>query len=470
MDNSFLLHNGLSKKLYESLKDLPIFDYHNHLSAKEIYENASYGNITALWLGADHYKWRLMRNCGVAEKYITEEGSSDYDKFKTWAAILPKCIGNVILNWSQMELSRCFGIDDALNEETAESIWKITSAMLQEDAYKPRKLISKANISILCTTDDPIDSLEYHDLLQQDDDFCVKVLPTWRPDRLLGLRKDNFTGYIESLGKAAGTQIHNFDDLKEALCVRMDYFRKSGCVATDHSFAHIPCKPAVDSRVDEIFSKRMNSCAVTSEDEEIYVSSLLIYLAREYTKRNWVMQLHIGPIRNNNSRMYEAVGPDTGFDSVNDHNIAETLSGFLDCLDYSNELPKTILYALNEKDYPTLSTMIGNYPADGISGKIQLGPAWWFNDNIEGIRKHLSILANNSALSSFIGMVTDSRSVLSAFSRHELFRRILCDQIGEWVEEGIYPKDITRLVDYVRNIAYYNAMTYFNQPNCDIGE
>lgn len=464
ISENFLLSNPTAKTLYfEGLRDVPVFDYHCHISAKEVYENKMFSDIGELWLKDDHYKWRAMRNCGVQEKYITGDKTSNYEKFKEWSKVLPQCIGNVINTWSQLELARGFGINEILDEKTSDKLWFQINDMLLNNEYTPRNMLKRANIAFLNTTDDPLCSLIYHEYLLNDDSFTVKILPTWRPDKFLDIGEKEYCAYISELGKISSIKIDSFDTLKKALKVRMDYFADRGCVSADHSLEYIPFRQISNSQLEEIFNKRMSGDAVNNDEEESYKTELMIYFAREYSQRGWVMELHIGAMRNNNRRMYEKLGPNSGFDSINDLQIAASFSKFMDSLDYTDELPKTIIFALNPKDYYVIGSMIGNYQTDEIPGKIQFGAAWWFNDHIDGIRKQIKDLADTAILSNCIGMVTDSRCFLTSFSRHELYRRILCDVLGEWVESGLYPNDMERLIGIVRDISFNNAKVYFGQ-------
>lgn len=464
ISEDFLLSNSTAKKLYfEVLRDVPVFDYHCHISAKKVYENKIFSDISELWLKDDHYKWRAMRNCGIQEKYITGDKTSNYEKFKAWAKVLPLCIGNVIYTWSQLELTRSFGINEILDEKTSDKLWNQINDMLLENEYTPRSLLKRANVAFLNTTDDPLDSLVYHEYLLNDNSFTIKILPTWRPDKILDIEQKEYDAYVSELGKISSIKIDSFDALKKALKVRMDYFADKGCVSADHSLKYIPFRQVSDSCLEEIFNKRMSGDAVSMDEEDSYKTELMTYFAREYSQRGWIMQLHIGAMRNNNRRMYEKLGPNSGFDSINDLQIATFLSKFMDRLDYIDELPRTIIFALNPKDYYVIGSIIGNYQTDEIPGKIQFGAAWWFNDHIDGIRKQIKDLANIDVLSNCIGMVTDSRCFLTLFSRPELYRRILCDVLGKWVESGLYPKDMERLIGIVRDISFNNAKVYFGQ-------
>ena len=401
--DDFMLKNETAKKLYhEFAKDLPIIDYHCHLSPKMIAEDYKFKNAYDLFLGGDHYKWRQMRTMGIDEEYITGS-TDDYDKWVCFAKTMPYLIGNPLYHWTHLELKRYFDIDTILSEDTAKEIWDKVNEKLSGEGFSCRELIRKSNVEVICTTDNPYDSLEYHKQLK---DFETKVLPTFRPD-LKGIKPD--------------------------ITDRMDYFAEVGCKLSDHS---------IDELNEDIIEK-------------------LIFLGEEYSKRGWVWQLHIGALRNNNTRMFEKLGADTGFDSINDFEIAQGLSRILDKLDKKECLPKTILYCLNPKDNYVLGTMLGNFQKGPTRGKIQFGSGWWFNDNKDGMESQLKALANLGCLGTFVGMLTDSRSFVS-YTRHEYFRRILCNLIGEWVENGEYPQDMNSLEKIVKGISYENARGYFD--------
>ena len=398
----FMLKNKTARKLYEAVEDLPIIDYHCHISPKMIAENYQFKNAFELFLGGDHYKWRQMRTNGVDEKYITGD-ADDYEKWLAFAKTVPLLIGNPLYHWTHLELKRYFGIDEPLCEGNAKEVWDTVNACLAKEEFRVQGLIDKSNVEVICTTDAPYDTLEYHKQLKGSK---TKVIPAFRPD----------------LGK-----------IDSDLAGRMDFFHENGCRLSDH---------AVDSMDDETIEK-------------------LIYLGEEYAKRGWVWQLHIGALRNNNTRMFEKLGPDTGFDSVNDFQIAEGLSKILNGLEKKDMLPKTILYTLNPKDNYVLGTMLGNFQGGGVPGKIQFGSGWWFNDQRDGMESQMRALANLGMIARFVGMLTDSRSFVS-YTRHEYFRRIMCNLLGKWVEEGEYPADMKALTKIASDISYYNAKNYFN--------
>lgn len=462
MDENFLLLNETSVKLFHNYaKDMPIIDYHCHINPKEIYENKKFKNITEVWLYGDHYKWRAMRSNGIDEKYITGDGS-DYDKFVAWCKTLPMAIGNPLYHWAHLELQRFFGIYDVINEDTAPLIWEKANKLITGEGFKVRDLIKKSNVEAIGTTDDPTDTLEYHIKLKEDKDFDVKVLPTFRPDNAMEINAAGFVSWVKKLEDASGIKINNYDEFLKALESRVEFFHSVGCRISDHGmnntvlFAEASKEEAMD-----IFKKGMEGQVVSLEEEKKYKTYTFRFLAKHYYKLGWTVQLHIAALRNNNTKMKEKLGVDTGFDSINDESIAYPLSRLLDSLEKENSLPKTILYTLNPKDNYVLGTMLGNFQGDGIPGKIQFGSAWWFNDNKDGMIEQMKALANLGLLGRFVGMLTDSRSFLS-YTRHEYFRRILCNLIGEWVEDGEVPNDDKLLKEIVQGICRNNAEKYFN--------
>lgn len=460
MDEDFLLTNKTAEKLYHDYaKDMPIFDYHCHLSPKEIKDNKRYRNITEIWLGGDHYKWRAMRSNGVDEKYITGD-APDKDKFMKWAETMPKCIGNPLYHWTHLELKRFFGINELLSPKTAEVIWEKCNEMLAKDDFTARELIKRSNVKVICTTDDPADSLEDHIALAKDKTFAVKVLPAFRPDKSFNIDKAGFVEWIEKLSKVVGQDIQTFASLKEALKQRLDFFHEVGCRVSDHALDPIAFEEGTEEEITVILQKALKGEQLTESEIKKYKTAVMVYLGKQYTRLNWTMQIHIGTIRNNSKRMMRLLGPDTGFDAIADYTFAEALSKFLDKLDDTDELPKTILYCLNPRDNEILGTIIGCFQGGGIPGKIQVGSGWWFNDQKDGMTKQIISLANLGLLSLFVGMLTDSRSFLS-YTRHEYFRRILCNIIGEWVESGEAPNDFELLGTMVQNICFDNAKEYF---------
>jgi len=457
MDENFLLTTKTAQKLYfDYAEKMPLCDYHCHLSPKEIWENKPYTSITQVWLGGDHYKWRAMRAYGIDEEYITGS-KSDKEKFLAWAKTIQYCIGNPLYHWTHLELQRFFGIYEPLTEKNAEEIYDKINALLAKDGFCPRDFIEKSNVAVICTTDDPKDTLEYHTKIAEERKMKTKVLPTFRPDKAVEINRDGFCDYIAELGEVSGIKIICIEDLYNALTKRIEYFHNAGCRISDHGMTYIPYRTGLCA--DEIFKKALNGEKVSFEEEEVFKTAVLLHCGREFAKRNWAMQIHINAIRNNNSRMFERLGPDTGFDSIHDLKLAENLSGFLDALEKENALPKTIFYSLNPNDNYVLASMMGNFQG-GTKGKMQLGSAWWFNDHRDGMEEQMKNLANVGLLSCFVGMLTDSRSFLS-YPRHEYFRRILCNILGDWVENGEYPADYEILGEIVEGICFNNAMEYF---------
>ena len=458
----FILSGKTAKILYhQHAEKMPIIDFHNHLNPKEIYENKCYDNIADVWLSGDHYKWRLMRAYGVPERFITGDGEP-YEKFMAWAETIPHAIGNPLYHWTHLELKRYFDIDMTLSPTTAKEIWDICNAKLQTSQYSIQNLLRMQNVQVLCTTDDPIDTLEYHQKLKEDG-YDIQVLPTFRPEKAIGIEKEGFKDYITQLEQIYGHSITSVSKLLDALKARLSYFIECGCRVSDHSLENNFFAPATLDEVDTIYQKRLNGATLTEEECAQFHGYLLSELGREYAQKGIVMQLHIGALRNNSTRMYHNLGPDTGLDSMNDFNYAPQLSALLNAMDETNELPKTVLYYLNSKDADMLSSMAGNFQSNdtGIKGKVQLGSAWWFGDHKPGMEHQLEALSNKGLLSTFIGMLTDSRCFLS-FPRHEYFRRILCNQIGNLVDCGEYPNDIDFLGTVVENICCNNAKEYFN--------
>lgn len=459
--DDFILKNETARALYhQSAESLPIIDFHNHLNPQEIYEDRCYDNLAEVWLGGDHYKWHAMRANGVPEELITGDGDP-YEKFLAWADTVQNCIGNPLYHWTHLELKRYFGIDDVLTPETAPAIWEKCNALLKTPEYSIRNLLKMQNVEVLCTTDDPIDDLKWHKKLAEEG-FEIQVLPTFRPGRALDIEKDDFADYIAQLVECTDLEIHSLDDVLQALKKCLAYFIEAGCRVTDHSLESDFFLPASLEEADYIYQKRMSGETLSLEETAKYRGFVLTELGREYSRNNLVMQLHIGAIRNNSLRMFQHLGDDTGFDSLNDFNYAPQLSALLNAMDLTEELPKTVLYYLNSKDADMLAAMAGNYQSNtqNIRGKVQLGSAWWFCDHKRGMERQMNALADTGLISTFIGMLTDSRSFLS-FPRHEYFRRILCNLIGSWVEDGEYPADMPYLNTLVQNICYTNAKQYF---------
>ncbi|HEY5583112.1 MAG TPA: glucuronate isomerase [Ruminiclostridium sp.] len=460
MGEKFLLLNATGKDLYHNFaENMPIIDYHCHLSPKEIYENKEFKNITEAWLYGDHYKWRVMRSNGVDEKFVTGDGS-DYDKFISFAKTTPKLIGNPLYHWVHLELKRFFGVDEVLNEKTAPNIWEKVNKQLIGEGFTARDLIVKSKVKAICTTDDPVDTLEYHKKIKELKNFDVKVLPTFRPDKGVEIAKEFFLPWLEKLSSVYGETIINYRQFLRVLEGRANFFNEVGCRLSDHALDTVPYAEAMLDEVEGIFTKALERVPLSFEEVEKYRTYTLKFLFGLYEKMGWSMQLHMNAMRNNNTIMFNKLGADVGYDSINDSSIAYPLSRLLDSVEREGGLPQTILYSLNPKDDDVIAAMIGNFQGSGITGKIQFGAAWWFNDTKDGMLKQMKSLANIGLLSNFLGMLTDSRSFLS-YTRHEYFRRILCNLLGEWVENGEYPEDRELLGDIVQGICYNNAKEYF---------
>lgn len=460
MDQDFLLRSDTAKHLFHDYaENMPIVDYHCHINPQEIYEDRKFDNITQVWLGGDHYKWRQMRSNGIDEKYITGDGS-DWEKFLAYAKTLDKAIGNPLYHWSHLELQRFFDYDGILSEKTAREVWDMANKKLAQDDMSVRNLIKKSNVKLLATTDDPVDDLKWHKLLREDDSFDVQVLPAWRPDKAVNINKPDFNDYMDQLAKVSGVEIKTFEDVKKALAKRLDFFAENGCSVSDHGLDYVVYQPASNEEIESIFAKKRNGEELSAREADMYKTALLQFLAGEYKKRNWVMQLHYGCLRNNNTPMFDKLGPDTGYDSISNYAPADQLTGFLNSVESSTGLPKTILYSLNPADDELIGTVIGCFQNSDAVGKIQQGSAWWFNDNKSGMEKQMTSLANLGLLGNFVGMLTDSRSFLS-YPRHEYFRRIMANLIGQWVEDGEFPNDDELLEPIVKGISYGNAVRYF---------
>ncbi len=461
MDENFLLTNDTAKELFAAVKDEPIIDFHNHLNPREIYEDKCFDNMAEVWLGGDHYKWRAMRANGISESLITGDGAP-FDKFMAWADTVQNLIGNPLYHWTHLELQRYFGITTPLCPDTAREIWDKCNEKLQTKEYSVRNLLRMQNVSVLCTTDDPADSLEWHRKIKEDG-FEIKVLPSFRPEKAVAIEKADYKTYINRLETVVNTPIKNVEDLISALAKRLDFFVENGCRVSDHSLENTFFVPADYAEVNQLFVDRLNGKVLSEEEAGKFHGYMYVQLAKEYTKRDIVMQLHIGAIRNNSKRFFEKLGVDTGFDSLNDFNYAPQLSAMLSEMDLYDNLPKTILYCLNPKDTEMLAAMAGNFCSNekGIKGKVQLGAAWWFCDHKNGMERQIEAVSDAGLISTSVGMLTDSRSFLS-FPRHELYRRILCNKLGTWVEAGEYPSDLTYLRSMSIRICGKNAIEYFN--------
>lgn len=459
MDEDFLLTTETAKNLYHNYAEkLPIIDYHCHLSPQEIYEDVRYENITQVWLGADHYKWRQMRSNGVEEKYITGD-ASDREKFQKWTETLEKAIGNPLYHWSHLELKKYFGYEGHLCGDTAQEVWDLTSEKLKQENMSARGLILQSNVDTICTTDDPIDSLEWHRKIKEDG-FEVKVLPAWRPDKAMNIEKADFAQYITKLAQVSGVEIKDFDSLIEALKNRMDFFAENGCTVSDHGLEYVMYESYEPAEVNEIVKTRLSDGVLTKTEERKYKTAFMTALGREYAKKNWVMQLHYGVQRDLNKKVFNALGPDAGIDAINTYSSSIEMGQYLNALAIDDSLPKTIIYSLNPADNAAIGTVIGCFQDSSAVGKIQHGAAWWFNDHKTGMMEQMTSLANLGLLGNFVGMLTDSRSFLS-YTRHEYFRRIMCELIGGWVENGEYPDDEKALKQIVEGISYYNCKNYF---------
>ncbi|OBU03169.1 glucuronate isomerase [Morganella psychrotolerans] len=462
--DDFLLHSEMARRLYHGYgADMPIYDYHCHLNPREIAENRRFDNLGQIWLEGDHYKWRGMRSAGIAEQLITGRDSSDYEKYQAWAKTVPMTLGNPLYHWTHLELRRPFGITGKLfGPQTAQSIWDEANEKLAQPEFSARGIMQQMNVKMVGTTDDPADSLTYHHQIAQDKSFTVEVRPSWRPDRAFKIELDGFTDYMVKLGQSADVDISRFSDLLTALERRLDHFEQHGCVASDHGIEILRYAPVPDESVlDNILQKRLRGEIPDETATAQFTTAVLVWLGKQYAKRNWVMQLHIGALRNNNTRMFNLLGADCGFDSIGDAPVAYPLSRLLDEMDKTDELPRTILYCLNPRDNEVLATMIGNFQGGGIAGKIQFGSGWWFNDQKDGMQRQLEQLSQLGLLSQFVGMLTDSRSFLS-YTRHEYFRRILCNMLGNLAVNGEIPADEDMLGQMVRDICFNNAQGYFS--------
>lgn len=452
----FMLNSELANKLYtEYAKDIPIYDYHCHLDPKEIYEDKEFSNISKIWLNGDHYKWRAMRANGIREEYITGD-KTDYEKFYAWASTLDKCILNPLYHWNALELKRYFNIDEILTSKNANVIWDAVNSI----KYSPRKLIEISNVNTLCTTDSPISDLKYHKLIRESN-FKTNVLPGFRPDEALSIGKSKFYNFINQIPSVVGYEIKGYEDLVRALSERIKYFDENGTCVCDHGLTYMPFEKASLEEVKEIFKKALNKEELSEKEVNKYLTRLLVDLSKEYKKYDWTMQIHFGAIRDNNKKYFEKLGYDTGFDSITDDtNLAYKLNGLLNEMVENDSLPKMIIYNLNPMYNDLIASTIANFQTN--NGNMQFGAAWWFNDTKEGMLKQMKCLANNGLFSKFVGMLTDSRSFLS-YTRHDYFRRILCDFIADLVERNEIPKDMDMLKELIQNICYYNAKRYFEK-------
>ena len=464
MDQDFLLQTKTASELFHKYAEkAPILDYHCHISPAQIADNHRFDNITQVWLGGDHYKWRFMRSCGVDEKYITGD-ADDKEKFLKWAECLGKAIGNPLYHWSHLELQRYFGYTGVLNKNTAEEVWDLCNAKLAEPSMSVRNIIRQSNVTLICTTDDPIDSLEWHKKIAEDASFDVKVLPAWRPDKAMNIEKPDYLDYLDKLAAVTGvTEITTFAALKTALKKRMEFFASMGCNVSDHALEFVMYYPASEDELEEIFLKRQNRIELSKEEEYKFKTAFMLFVGEQYHDMDWAMQLHYGCKRDNNTLMFEKLGPDTGYDCINNYAPSAQMADFLNALIKNDKLPRTVLYSLNPNDNQSIGTILGCFQDSSAVAKIQQGSAWWFNDHKTGMIEQMTSLANLGNLSGFVGMLTDSRSFLS-YTRHEYFRRILCNLIGTWVENGEFPGDMETLSEIVTDISYNNAKRYFKFP------
>ena len=459
LDDDFLLDTETARTLYHGTAErMPILDYHCHVSPREIAEDRVFHNLTQLWLGGDHYKWRLMRANGTPERFVTGD-ASDFEKFQAWAAALERAAGNPLYHWSHLELRRYFGFEGHLTAANAKEVWDHCSRVIG-DGMHVRDILRKSNVTLLCTTDDPADSLEWHEKLADDRALETVVLPAFRPDKAVNAEKPEFPAYIEALSAAAQLPIRSWADLTAALEGRMDFFGAHGCKVSDHGLDNLVFLPADPAELDGIFKRRLAGEELSGTELWQYKTGLLLFFARSYARRGWVMQLHFSAQRNNNRRMLDLLGPDTGYDSIGPGVNLPDLARFLDALEEKDELPRTVLYSLEPGDNAGLVSLMGCFQGPGAAGKLQHGSAWWFNDHRPGMEAQLTNLAAGGLLGNFIGMLTDSRSFLS-YTRHEYFRRILCGLLGRWVENGEFPDDRPALEGLVADISYRNSIRYF---------
>jgi len=457
----FLLQNDEAIRLYfDYAAELPVIDFHTHLPPAEIAADQQWENITQVWLYGDHYKWRQMRTNGIAERFCTGD-ASDREKFDAFAGIVPYLLRNPLYHWCHLELARYFQIDDLLlSADTSGEVWERSAAVLQS-GLSARSLIESSNVIAVCTTDDPIDSLEHHALIAADEGFKAQVFPTWRPDRVLAFADPNaWNSYVDRLAAVADVEIGNYDDLIEALAARHEFFHRAGCRLSDHALAACLFSPAGEQEVKALFDRVRSGAALSVLECDQLATALLLELGRLNSEKGWTMQLHVGALRNNNSAMFAEVGPDSGYDSIGDRLYAEPLALFLDTLNSAGTLPRTILYNINPRDNEMLASMLGNFQDGSIPGKMQLGSAWWFLDQKDGIESQLEAVSQMGTLRRFVGMVADSRSFLS-FSRHEYFRRILCNVLGTDMAAGLLPRDFDLVGAVVEDICFRNAASFF---------
>ena len=458
--DTFLLKNKFAEELYFNFAEKqPIIDYHNHLPPKEIAENRQFENLTQVWIGGDHYKWRAMRTLGINERFITGD-ASDKEKFEAWAKTVPHTLRNPLYHWTHLELARYFDVYDLLSEKNAGEVYENVSAQLQTQEKSVRGLLQMRNVETVCTTEDPIDNLEHHKALKASD-FSIKVSTAFRPDKAILIENEDYNAYINKLGEVAGIDINSYQTLQDALIKRIGFFHENGCRLCDHGLNNISFELHTEAEINSIFEKKRKSEILTPSEIEKFKTAILLFLGETYHSKGWVQQYHLGALRNNNERMHRILGPDTGWDSIGDFSQAQNLSRFLNALDSKDKLTKTIIYNLNPADNEIMATMIGNFNDGSVKGKVQLGSGWWFLDQKDGMEKQLNALSSMGLISCFVGMLTDSRSFLS-FPRHEYFRRILCNLLGNEIESGELPQDMDLIGKMVSDICYHNAKNYFD--------
>jgi len=459
INDNFLLENKYAEELYHNYsKNQPIIDYHNHLNPQFIAEDKIFDNITQVWINGDHYKWRAMRTLGINEQFVTGNGS-DKDKFLNWGKTVPYTMRNPLYHWTHLELARYFDIYDLLNEKSAEKIYIETSEKINSQAYSTQNLLKKVNAELVCTTEDPIDTLEFHQKLTKNP-IGTKMSTAFRPDKAILISNDGYNAYLDTLGDVSGIAINTYADLQTALRKRIEFFNQNGCKLSDHGLDQIYFENFTESEINSIFKKKRENQAITPEEALKFQSAILLFLSETYHEFGWVQQFHLGALRNNNARMHRILGPDTGWDSIGDYPQAQKLSSFLNALDSKDKLTKTIIYNLNPADNEVMATMIGNFNDGSVRGKVQFGSGWWFLDQKDGMTKQLNALSNMGLISCFVGMLTDSRSFLS-FPRHEYFRRILCNLLGDEIQRGELPADMEWIGKLVADISYNNAKEYF---------
>ena len=458
MDEDFLLSTETAKKLYHEIAEqMPSIDYHCHINPQEIAEDRKFDNISQVWLGGDHYKWRVMRAAGTTEDKVTGD-ADDREKFRAFAATMPQLIGNPLYHWSHLELQRGFGITEPLTPDNADEIYDKCNEILK--GYSARSLMEKFNVKAICTTDDPVDDLHWHDMIAADESFSIKVLPAFRPDKAVNIEKPGFDAYIQKLSGVVGRELTSAEDVAAALCERIDYFNAKGCLCADHGLDYCMYAAPDSAAANEAFALAMSGKKPEKALADAYKTLVTIACAKKYTELDWVMQIHFGCLRDNNKPQFAKLGPDTGYDAVNSQSGVENVAPLLNAFAENDGLPKVILYSLNPVDNTAIATIMACFQGGGIAGKMQQGSAWWFNDNRPGMRQQLTDLASNGVLGRFVGMLTDSRSFLS-YTRHEYFRRVLCELLGEWVESGQYPSDEKQLRKLVEDLCYNNTNEFF---------